>query len=163
MGQFKAREDYLKSLCEAHPVVQHGVDGRNSFFRGNNDEEIMAATVQNISYPAVGYNSFRGRLTDFDGAKVDIRHVFSNSWLFLSHISLFDGATCDAMQECWDQTFDIMEDFIKSMIADAADGCGPFKELDLNTFNYIKVGPVFEMEYGWILYFDEQQTATNLI
>lgn len=169
MGTFKTKENYLKSLCIAHPTVAHEtvVNGikRNSFFRLNNDEEIIAATIKNISYPAVGYQSLRGRLTDQDNAMVDIRHLFSNAWLFIQHVNLIDIAFTDAIQECYDQTFAIMEDFIKMMKDDfEANGhCGAFEDFDLNKINYEMVGPIIQSEYGWILYFDDQQKATRLL
>lgn len=171
MGTFKSKENYLKQLCIDHPDVAHGavVDGivRNSFFRLNNDEELLAATITNISYPAVGYMSLRGRIKDTDSAMLDIRHLFSNAWLFIQHVSMItvtDGFT-DTIQECYDQTFAIMEDFIKMMKDDfEANGhCGAFERFDLNKINYEMSGPIYENEYGWYLYFDDEQKANRII
>jgi len=171
MGTFKAKEDYLKQLCIDHPDVAHGavVNGitRNSFFRINSDEEMIAATLTNISYPAVGYLSLKGRLKDTDSAMIDIRHSFSNAWLFIQHVSMItvtDGFT-DAIQECYDQTFAIVEDFIKMMKDDfeANGSCGAFQNFDLNKISYEMAGPVNENEYGWYLYFDDEQKATRII
>ena len=171
MGTFKTKENYLKQLCIDHPDVAHGsvVNGitRNSFFRLNNDEELIAATLTNISYPAVGYQFLRGRLKDTDSALMDIRHLFSNGWIFLQHVSMItvtDGFT-DAIQECYDQTFSIMEDFIKMMKDDyEANGhCGAFENFDLNKINYEMVGPVLENEYGWQLFFDDEKKATRIL
>lgn len=171
MGTFKSKEDYLKQLCIVHPVVAHGsvVNGitRNSFFRMNNDEEILAATIANISYPAVGYYSLRGRIKDTESAMVNIFHLFSNAWIFVQHVSMItvtDGFT-DAIEECYDETFGIMEDFIRMMKDDyEANGhCGAFEVIDLNKMNYEMVGPVYENEYGWILYFDDERKANRII
>lgn len=169
MGTFKDRENYLKSLCVAHPTVAHGsVAGgikRNSFFRINDDEEIMAATIQNISYPAVGFQSLKGRLIDQDNALTDIRHLFSNSWIFIQHVNMIQVGTADAIQECYDQTFSIMEDFIKSMKDDFEESghCGAFENFDLNRINYVMIGPILEMEYGWQLFFDDEQKALRIL
>jgi len=58
MGTFKTKEDYLKALCVAHPTVAHGtvVDGitRNSFFRLNNDEEILRCHHRQYFLPGSG-------------------------------------------------------------------------------------------------------------
>lgn len=169
MGTFKTKENYLKQLCIDHPDVAHGavVDGviRNSFFRLNNDEELIAATITNISYPAVGYISLRGRLKDIDNALIDIRHNFSNAWLFIQHVNMINSSFTDSIQECYDQTFSIMEDFIKMMKDDfEANGhCGAFEKFDLNKINYEMAGPILENEYGWYLYFDDEQKANRIL
>ncbi len=171
MGVFKNREDYLKGLCEAHPIVAHGhvVDGelRNSFFRLNDEEEISTATFRNISYPNVGYLAIDGRITDKDNAMVDIRHVFKNQWIFLTHLDRItmdgDGYT-DRIETAFDITFMIMEDFIKAIKEEYETNgmCGEFQYLDLNQINYVQVGPMFQSEYGWILYFTDEIRATNI-
>lgn len=169
MGLFKTKEDYLKNLCINHPDVAHTklVDGipRNSFFRINNDEELIAATISHIDYPAVANVSLRGRITDKDNALVDIRHLFSNSWMFLQHVSQVALGVSDAVQECYDQTFMIMEDFIKAMKDDFETNghCGVFENFDLNKINYVMIGPISQNEYGWQLFFDDQQKATRLL
>ena len=170
MGTFKDKENYLKHLCIAHPTVAHDtvVDGilRNSFFRINNDEEIMAATIARISYPAVGYQSLRGKLSDEDNAQTDIRHLFTNSWMFIQHVSMITGGGfTDAIQECYDQTFGIMEDFIRAMKEDFDENghCGAFDFIDLNKMNYVMVGPILENEYGWQLFFDDEQRADRIL
>lgn len=168
MGAFKDKEDYLKALCVAHPGVAHGtvVDGkpRNSFFRINDDEEIMSATINNINYPAVGYVSLRGRMVDNGEGLTDIRYLWSNAWMFLQHVSMFSGSLTDNIQTCYDQTFAIMEDFITAMKNDFEENghCGAFEDFDLSKMNFEMVGPVYEMEYGWMLYFDDQQKAMVL-
>jgi len=106
-------------------------------------------------------------LKDFDNSLIDIRHIFSNSWLFIQHVSmvtLTNGYT-DTIQTCYDQTFAIMEDFIKSMKDDyEANGhCGAFEDFDLNKINYEMIGPVLENEYGWQLFFEDEQKATRII
>lgn len=172
MGTFKQREDYLKQLCIAHPLVAHNsvVDGvtRNSFFRLNNELEIIAATIQTITYPAVGYIQIAGRLTDMDNALVDIRHVFKNAWLFLTHVdnaSDTDEGITDRIQVAFDVTFTIMEDFIRMMKDDwELNGhCGAFEAFDLNKINYEQTGPIIQDEYGWILYFEDQIKAWNIL
>lgn len=169
MGTFKSKEDYLKALCIAHPTVAHeevvGGIARNSFFRLNNEEEMLAATFTNINYPAVGYYSLRGRTTDQDDALTDIKFLFSNAWIFLQHVNIIDLGVADKIQACYDQTFSIMEDFIKSMKDDFETNghCGAFQDFSLNKMNFEMVGPVLEMEYGWILFFDDSQKATRLI
>lgn len=172
MGVFKDRENYLKQLCIAHALVAHTstVNGvlRNSFFRTNNDEEILTATLKNISYPCVGYNSIQGRITDLDNALLDIRHIFKNSWIFIMHLDWIttDGTGyTDKIQDCFDITFGIMEDFIASMKNDfeLSGHCGAFENFDLNKINYVQIGPVLQNEYGWELFFEDEILADNII
>lgn len=170
MGTFKDKENYLKKLCIAHPTVAHqsvvGGIKRNSFFRINNDEELLAATISNIAYPAVGYQSLRGRLIDEDDALADMRHLFSNSWMFIQHVSMITGTGfTDIIQECYDETFTIMEDFIRAMREEFEENghCGAFDFIDFNKMNYVMVGPVMENEYGWQLFFDDEQKASRIV
>ncbi len=171
MGVFKDREDYLKGLCQAHPTVAHNqiIDGvkRNSFFRINNEEEIITATFQKISYPAVGYIAIEGRITDKDNAMEDIRHVFKNQWLFITHldrITIDENGYTDRIQLAYDITFTIMEDFIKAMKDDyeTNGSCGAFQSFDLNQINYVQRGPIIQDEYGWLLYFNDEIKALNI-
>lgn len=172
MGVFINKENYLMELCIAHPQVAHNsiVNGkpRNSFFRSNNDEEILAATLNNINYPCVGYSALEGRITDTDSALVDIRHSFKNSWIFLMHLDWITpktgGGYTDKIQSCYDTAFTIMEDFIRAMKIDFEENghCGAFENFDLNKINYVQVGPILQNEYGWILYFDDEIEAFNI-
>lgn len=173
MGIFKNKENYLKALCTAHPLVAHGtvVDGvaRKSFFRFNNEEELAAATANGINYPCVGYMHFDGRMTDQDNALVDIRHVIKNGWVFLDTVDpnvLADGTGgADLIQDAYDLAFMVMEDFIKAMKDEFEENekCGVFFNFDLNKINYVPVGPNNQNEYGWMLYFDDEFPATRVI
>lgn len=172
MGVYKDREDYLKQLCIGDEDVAHTavVNGkvRNSFFRINNDEEIVAGTLNKISYPCVGFQAIEGRVTDWDNALVDIRHVFRNTWMFITHLDWIttDGTGyTDKIELAWDTTFTIMERFIALMKNDfELNGfCGAFQNLDLNKISYVQVGPILQNEYGWLMYFEDEIKADNII
>lgn len=173
MGTFKQREDYLKSLCQQHDLVAHDAikpdgDGkRNSFFRLNDEEELVAGSVNDIDFPCVCHLLLEGRIKDKDNALIDIRHSFKNGWVFLSHVETPEdsGSTSDAVQAAYDESFGIMEDFIKMMKDDfeTNGSCGAFTDINFNEMNYVPVGPVITNEYGWILYFNNEQKATRII
>ncbi len=173
MGTFKDREDYLKGLCVAHPTVLHtgaNIDGspRKSFFRINNEEEIDAAMFNNIDFPCVAFMSITHNLRDNGDALIDIRHVFKNEWWFLKKVvttTAGDGqGYVEKIQDAYDCTFAIMEDFIKSMKDDWEDNgaCGAFQNFDINKISSAQKGPVVETEYGWAMYFEDEIRATRI-
>jgi len=172
MGTFKDREDYLKALCEVHPTVAHNATipatsrKRNSYFRLNNEEELLAGTRNNIQYPCVVNMQIDVRLTDKDKALADMRWVWSNQWIFLVHVSnpATTDTMSDAVQDAYDSAFAVMEDFIKSMKEDWEENekCGAFDQLDFNQFSAQPIGPTMANEYGWVLSFDNEQKATRI-
>ena len=172
MGTFADRENYLEQLCIDHPDVAHqgpreGGGQRNSFFRINDEEELIAATINNIDHPCVCNLSIQPKLTDKDNALSDMRWVWNNAWAFLDHVEnpSTEDTMPDAVQAAYDSTFTIMEDFIRSMKEDweENDRCGAFEQINFNTFNAVQIGPTVQNEYGWILYFDNEQKATRII
>lgn len=172
MGTFKNREDYLKGLCIAHPLVLHEQprgDGtnRNSFFRYNSEEELSTASFENIDYPCVGHFLLEGNLRDESNAYYSIKHQFKNGWIFLHKADVMvEGAAgvTDEVQNAYDIAFGVMEDFIKTMKDDfeANGSCGAFDDLPINSMNYVSTGPWLQNLYGWILYFDTEIKATRI-
>lgn len=171
MGTFIDRENYLKSLCAAHPAVQHDVlkdDGtrRNSYFRLNDEEELLSATTTGIDYPCVGYIQLNGRLRDVENANAVFHHTWTNGWIFLQHVDDAAGqiGITDVIQQAYDSTFSILEDFIKAMADDycANGSCGAFTNINFNSFEYIPTGPVMQNAYGWILTFEDQHKSLRI-
>ncbi len=173
MGTFKDRENYLKGLCEAHATVAHGQpvsEGspqlRQSFFRMNNEDELMAGTRNYIHYPCVVNMQLSARMTDKDNALADMRWVWDNEWIFLQHVENPDTeeTTSDSTQDAYDETFAVMEDFIKAMKDDweTNEKCGAFDQLNFNQFTATPVGPTAAHEYGWALSFTNEQKATRI-
>lgn len=173
MSIFKQKENYIKQFCIQDVEVQHTVEvegvARNSFFRLNDEEELLSATIQNISYPCVGIIGFSGKITDKDNALVDIRHAIKNGIGFFQHVQMItgdDGAGyTDEISDAYDQTFALMERYIKYMKDDfELNGhCGGMTDFDLNKISYVPAGPVLQNEYGWIMYYDDEQKATSII
>lgn len=168
MGIFTDIENYLKGLCEDHPLVRHdavisGSKKRKSFFRCNEEWELIEATQEEISYPCVCFQSIRGRLKDEDNAMAVISRIWSNAWLFIDKKTGKTGGA-DEVQAIYDSTFQIMNDFILTMKEDYEENgsCGAFKKFDLNKIYFAQTGQVFENAYGWIMYFDDEFKATDL-
>jgi hypothetical protein len=167
MGTFKDRENYLKQLCTAHPIVLHDVSNRKSYFRLNNEEELASGTVNGIDYPCVANTNLTGRIRDKNSDTTILNHVFSNEWSFLQEVATTDSEAVnfsDEVQDAYDLTFEIMEDFIKAMKDDYAenDRCGAFDAIDFSQMNYRPIGPVMQNAYGWELSFINEQKATRI-
>lgn len=173
MGIYLNKHTLLKNLCIAHPVINHtgtNADGsvRKSFFRINNEEEIISSIFNGIDFPCVAYQSFDGRLKDADNAMVDIRNVIKHEWWFIDNVTMatnVDGqGTADRIELAYDTTFDIMQDFLRAMKDDyeTNGGCGLFRNFDLNRINYSQIGPVGENQFGWAMYFEDETEADIL-
>lgn len=172
MSIYLERHNYLKEMCKGHPVVLHDAvkaDGskRRSFFRINDEEEITASVFSGIDFPCVAYMSFSGRLTDSENALVDIRHSIQNEWWFITQVPLHtqEGeGMADRIEQAYDLTFAIMEDFIRSMKEEFEENgsCGIFNKFDLNRISYDQTGAVVEHEYGWRLIFTDEAEADRI-
>lgn len=173
MGTFKDREDDLKQRCIDHPQVAHDQPRsdsdettRNSFFRLNDEEELLAGTRNNIDYPAVCNMLMEVKLFDKDKALTQMRWIWQNQWAFLQHVENPSSTDTvpDAVQDAYDSTFAVAEDFIKTMKDDweKNGSCGAFDQIDFNQFSLVPIGPTMAKEYGWMLYFTNEQKATRI-
>lgn len=164
MGFYQQRELYLQGISEAHPMVLHNqpvsndsTDLRRSFFRVNDEEELIAGCVNWIHFPCVVMISLSGGLVNKNDS---IRQSNVNEWWFLEKMNLDPdnpiGAT--AITTAYDRTFKVMQDFIKQVYEDYEDnpGCGYFYDVDLGKFKWQQVGPVRDLLYGWILTFSDE-------
>lgn len=164
MGFYQQRELYVGGIAEVHPWVLHNqpiVDGsdelRRSFFRINDEEELLAACVNWIHFPCVAMISLSGSLVDKGGS---IRQNNQNEWWFLDKMDL-DPETpvaAHAITEAYDRSFKVMQDFIKQVWDDYEEnpGCGYFFDIDLGRFKWQQVGPVGDLLYGWVLTFTDE-------
>lgn len=171
MGFYKQRELYLEGLAEFHPLVLHnqpvGSDDperRRSFFRINDEDELLAACVHWIHFPCVVMISLSGGLVNKNDS---IRQNNINEWWFLEKMNLDADnlIAAPAITEAYDRTFKVMQDFISQVHEDFEDnpGCGYFYDIDLGKFKWQQVGPVGDLLYGWILTFtDETRPFDNV-
>lgn len=160
MGQFKIRSDYFKTLCIDNKLVAHTavVDGeqRNSFFRMNDEEELSAACVNWAHFPCVVHFGHYGRY----GGKAPKRKQ-TNIIYFLDKC---DPAGMDSIENAYDRSFDLMEQFIGRMYKEFSDdgSCSVFGNLDLARFSYAPVGPINATLVGWALQFEDEVYADGV-
>jgi hypothetical protein len=173
MSLYKERENYLKAMCAGHPVVLHSAaraDGslRKSFFRINDEEELTAEMFNAMDFPCVAQMQFDGRLHDNGKGLIDIRHRITNTWWFLQKVEVNDGGDdngrVDRMSDAYDLTFAIMEDFIRSMVAEyeANGSCGIFTAFDLDRISWQRLSPVEDYCVGWEMTFDDEVEADRI-
>lgn len=164
MGFYKQRELYLEGIAEVHPMVLHNqqvTDAstglRRSFFRINDEDELLAACVNWIHFPCVVMISLSGSLINKSGS---IRQNNVNEWWFLEKMNLDaeEPIAAAAITVAYDRSFKVMQDFIKQVWDDYEDnpGCGYFFEVDLGKFKWQQIGPVADLLYGWILTFSDE-------
>lgn len=164
MGFYIDRKNYLQQMCEVDPQVRHNqpvsdTDSRprQSFFEINEEEQLLAASVNWIFFPCVVQFGLSGSDVN-KGGSVRQRNV--NIWLFLTKIEIdpanpvFDAALSSA----YDITYDVMQSF-KSNVGDdyeENEGCGVFKYLEPAFAKWEQYGPVGDQLYGWILTFSDE-------
>lgn len=164
MGFYQQRELYVEGISGVHPWVLHNqpvVDGSNdlrrSFFRINDEEELLAACVNWIHFPCVVMISLSGGLINKSGS---IRQNNVNEWWFLEKMTLDpeNPVSAPAITIAYDRAFKVMQDYIKQVFDDYEEnpGCGYFFEVDLERFKWQQVGPVGDQLYGWILTFSDE-------
>lgn len=159
MGFFKDRSDYFESLSNLNKQVKHnkfGDDGRRrkSYYRLNDEEELIAACVNWAHFPCVVHFGYAGRYQD--NVKTEVKkRIGLNDLCFLDKASSTD---MHAIESAKDLAFSIMESFMKKMVNDSEeDGyCGPFSDIDMGMFSFSEYGPVNSTLYGWRLTFNDE-------
>lgn len=167
MGFYVDRENYFKELASTHVSVKHNQSdtveenlSRRSFFRINDEEELMAASQHWIHFPCVVMVGLVGGMVD---RSTNIRQGNLNTLMFLQKMQLeaSEPVIAAAITVSYEKTFEIMQDFIAKIRFDydEEDGCGVFKGIDEGSFKWEQVGPIGEEMYGWVLTFrDETKT-----
>jgi hypothetical protein len=169
MGFYKQREAFLQGLCEAHPLVRHSQPVnpedeedkslRASFFRINDEAELIASVINYIHTPCVVQYGLQGGIISKGGS---LRQLNINNWLFLQELSPDPNnpIISDALSEAYETTFNIMQDFIKSILDENEEGggCGVFKDVDPAKFHWEQYNTPNEGDtlYGWILSFNDE-------
>lgn len=156
MGFYKNREDYVRSLSIGDPDVAHLQEGRQSFFRINDVEEILEACTTWIHFPCFVQLSLAGMDVNKGGS---IRQVNSNSWMFLSN-RIFDETDEDnseaaAISRAYELTFNVMQRYKRKLYDDSEDSeC--WGEIEFDRFKWEQVGPFGDLLYGWVLTFTDE-------
>ncbi|MGN6293759.1 MAG: hypothetical protein ACTHMV_13530 [Chitinophagaceae bacterium] len=166
MGVFKNKSQYLMSLAIANRLIAHDAPApdtggkRESFFRMNDEEELMAGCVNWAHFPCMVFAGFSGRFTSNDRS-VSKRLVTTE--LFFLHKA--DPTNMNDIETAYDISFDVMQQLISRMFNDFEENgsCSPFDNLDLSRFNFSPVGPIGPGLYGWQLLFSDEKFAKDIL
>jgi hypothetical protein len=175
MSNYLIRQNLLKQIATNHPAILHDevmTSGkkRKAFFK--NEADLTATNINglknvsgtNIIGPCALFKSFSGRIVNKDG---DVRVRNINEWWFLDRIRINNSnpSITTTQEDVYDRTEQIVLDVINLLIENYEDegGCGWFKALDLNSFQWVKqtAGDQF---YGWSLVFmDETRRGATTV
>ena len=160
MSLFKKRSEYFKSLAKRNKLIAHehqaGKEKRASFFRMNDEEEVVAACSNFAHFPCMVQYGFGGRFTTAFQAVP--KQKITNALLFLYPAN---ASNMDSIEDAYDIAFEAMEQVISAMYAQYSEKgyCGNFYNLDLGRFSYTPIGPINLNLYGWDLVFEDEQSA----
>jgi hypothetical protein len=171
MSVYTNRKNFFKERSEQHYLVKHnhvipdsGGMKRKSFIVIDNPEELAAATINQGHFPMVVHNGFEGKPLDKNGS-LRIRNV--NELIFLDKpLTSADNVTkSSANDAAYNRSFEVMMDFIAWMYEqyEETGSCGPFKELDINQFNWRIQDYISDGFVGWVLTFSDEVKATDII
>lgn len=163
MGFYLERENYARQLATSDEEIQHAAPlpkedwdfqhYRQSFFRINNDEELLEASVSWIHFPCLVMASITGNQISKAGS---IRQANHNAWLVLAKAieREEESGKGDAISRAYDQTFETLLRLKDKIIEDFEEGCG--LNIEETTFKWEQVGPVGDQLYGWSFTFSDE-------
>lgn len=168
MSLYTDRKNFFKQLSANHYLVRYGQmdDGivRKSFINIDNEEELAAAVINQAHFPMVVHVDFQGRPVDKSGS---VRVQIINELMFLDKpIQDADMPTVDlANNAARNRSFDVMIDFISWMNEEYEENgsCGPFKDINLNTFKWRMQDYISDGLLGWVLEFTDEVSAAQLL
>jgi len=169
MTFYKNREAYVRTFCTDHYQVKHhhpisAGEKRESFFRINDEEEMLAACVNWAHFPCVVQVGLTG---GFVNRKDSIRQRNTNTIMFLSKMLVdeFEPIEATAITNAYDESYGVMSDFISMMNNDFEEngGCGVFQNFDPALLHWEQVGPIGDGLYGWILSWSDETTASAIL
>jgi len=161
MSLFKDRSDLFKRIATLNKTIAHEKDGRKSYFRLNDEEELAAACINWAHFPCLVHFGFSGRYTDNDKA-VGKRQIANNLLILSKAKSTTD---MDSIAAAKDEAFAVMEEIISWMLNEQEEKgqCGPFDNLEMSSFSFTEHGPVGATLYGWDLSFADETYPRNII
>lgn len=170
MSIYTDRKDFFKEMAMSHYLVQHDAAipdttiNRKSFIVIDNPDELPAAVINQMHFPAVVHFDFSGKPVDKNGS---IRIRNNNELLFLDKPLKTDVIITEdkARDAAFNRSFSVMMDFIAFMNNEFEDhgSCGPFKDFDLNLCAWQKQDDLLDGLVGWKLLFSDEVNATSIL
>ncbi len=151
---------YLKSLAEKNKAIAHNDATHQAFITIEEEEALGAAISKGLHFPCLVMVDATGRLSDKGGR---IRTVWQNSVYFLARVNTH-ATELQNKQAAYEAAETIMREFISFFYNEIEEegSCGPFADIDLNTFRWRKTGKVSDNAYGFALTFSDEYKATDI-
>jgi hypothetical protein len=163
---FMEWQSFLATICSQHYIVLHNhiVDAtlpvsreniRRSFFRMNDNNELLAAEGTALHYPCVVHDHYSGGLIDTSLAGYNVSNGVHTTLLFLAKPTNNDigNTNADAVEDAQELAFEVMMDFIAKFweLYSETGCCGPFNKLELQNFRWQPLGAEYQNVHGWRL------------
>lgn len=146
----------FEKLAREHKDIRHGNNGRSSFFRMNNEGEIIIKTNTEVTFPCLliqningGYKK-AGTVTNRMTGEFEIR----------THI---DAGDYDQEEAARDTCQRIGENIIAYLdqISEEQGSCGVIEDFDIDSVIWEYTGPININEFGCRFRFNFAKTAYN--
>jgi hypothetical protein len=163
MSFFQDRTDYFEAIARLHSDIAHDNDAdRVAFCRINNEEELSAAMVSRMHFPALVYHNAFGKMNTHDNSW--LTNKFTNTIWILSKKDMGDEPKAEVIQQMNDEAFAIMQQIVARMWNEYQENhcAGPFRRLDFEEFSYRMIGPIESGVYGWELTFTDETEDSGL-
>lgn len=163
MSFFQDRTEYFEDIARRHRDIAHENDeNRKAFCYINNEEELDAAMVDRMHFPALVYHDVMGKMNTHENSY--LTNKTTNTIWILSKKDLSDTNKTEAIQEMYDEAYGIMQNIIARMWNQYQENycAGPFRRLDFEEFSYRMIGPLESGVYGWELTFSDETPDSDL-
>lgn len=143
--------NYFKTAAQNHKDILH-VDGSDEHFIKINVQEVISKIKTTIKFPVVAIEM--PEIGTVDQLSDNVRDLFEGAFVILKPANLTDyDAQFTVISEC----LEICNDFRSKMVNDRRKNI--LKHLDVNSFRFSEVGPVYNNLFGYRLDFRLNEPA----
>lgn len=150
---------FFEDKAREHFLIRHAKDGRNSFFKMNNELEMQQSLMNDAAFPALVLKLYQG---GFIG-KVDfVKERALVSFEIRDHVG--DQFDFDEVEVVRNRCKKIGSEIFAAVIGEIEENgnCGLFQSMDMEQIRYSFTGPINTNEYGWRLYFQFSSKADDV-
>ena len=168
MSSFLDRSNYLKKVAGYNKKIANGltIDGgvRKSFFRVNDEEELLSACINWGHFPCLVHI---GHVGVFRDDKIGTpKNVLGTHLYFLSRLDLVTYPEKDnAIEMAYDESFGVMLEFLSFMKEDQEEhgAEGYLYDFNLGGAKYDMLSGIIGSLYGWYLVLEDKTPESGLI
>lgn len=148
-------KNYFKTAAENHKDILH-VDGTSEHFIKINVEEVISGLKSKLLFPLVAIEM--PEIATDDQLSDNVRDIFEGAVIILKPASLTKyDEQFDTINAC----FELCKHFRSKMVNDRRKNI--LKHLDVNSFRFVEVGPVYNNLFGCRLEFRLNEPANTYL